>query len=81
MNPFYNALNPQNPMAMLQQLKQNPMQFLASKKLNVPQEIANDPQAIADHLVTSGQVSQEAYNRARQMANQMMGGAPNNGGN
>lgn len=51
---------------MLQQLKSNPMQFLLQRKLNVPQEIANDPQAILNHLLASGQVSQEQVNMAYQ---------------
>ena len=72
MNPFYNAMNQQNPMQMLQQLKSNPVQFLMQRNFNLPQNInANDPQAIINHLVQSGQVPQETYNRARQMAQQM----------
>lgn len=72
MNPFYNAMNQQNPMQMLQQLKSNPLQFLAQRKFNLPQNIdANNPQAIINYLVQSGQVPQESYNRARQMAQNM----------
>ena len=58
-----------NPMMMLQQLKSNPMQFLMQRRFNLPQGI-NDPQAILNHLVQSGQVSQEQVNRAYQMAQQ-----------
>ena len=72
MNPFYNALGgQQNPMQMFQQFRQNPAQFLMQRKLNVPQNIMNDPNAIINHLMQSGQVSQDAYNRARQMMGQM----------
>lgn len=73
MNPFYAATNNQpNMMQMLNQLKQNPMQFLMQRKFNIPQDInANDPQAIINHLVSSGQIPQSAYDRARQMAQQM----------
>lgn len=72
MNPFYNAMNQQNPMQMLNALKSNPVQFLMERKFNLPKGInANDPQAIINHLVQSGQVPQETYNRARQMAQQM----------
>jgi hypothetical protein len=59
-----------NPMQMLQQLKSNPMQFLMQRKLNIPQNIANDPQAIVNHLLQTNQVSQEQLNRAYQMAGQ-----------
>lgn len=59
-----------NPMAMLQQLKSNPLQFLMQRKFNVPQSIANDPNAIVNHLLQTGQVSQEAVNRAYQQMGQ-----------
>lgn len=73
MNPFFNALGGGNlnPMQMLAQLKSNPVQFLMQRKLNIPQDIANDPNAIVNHLVQSGQVPQNVYNQARQMAQQM----------
>lgn len=73
-NPFFNALcggKQPNIMQMLGQLKANPMQFLAQSKFNLPQNInANDPQAIINHLVSSGQINQEAYNRAYNIARQ-----------
>lgn len=59
-----------NPMAMLQQLKSNPLQFLMQRKFNIPQSIANDPNAIVNHLLQTGQVSQEAVNRAYQQMGQ-----------
>lgn len=66
-----NPMMGMNPMQMIQQLKANPMQFLAQSKFNLPQNInANDPQAIINHLVSSGQINQEAYNRAYNMARQ-----------
>ncbi len=72
MNPFYSAMNQQNPMQMLNSLKGNARQFLIQRKFNLPQNIdANNPQEITNYLVQSGQVSQETYNRARQMAQQM----------
>lgn len=63
-------MNIQNLMGMLQQFKGNPMQFLLQQRLNVPQNIANDPNAILSHLLKTGQVSQDAVNRAYQMAGQ-----------
>lgn len=59
-----------NPMQMLQQLKSNPMQFLMQRRFNIPANIANDPNAIVNHLLSTGQVSQDAYNRAYSMAKQ-----------
>lgn len=54
---------------MLSQLKQNPVQFLMQRRMNIPQNIStNDPQAILNHLVQTGQVSQEQINMAYQMA-------------
>lgn len=71
-NPLYQSMQPQQPsmMQMLQNLKQNPMQFLMQKKFNVPKNVQNDPNAIIKHLMDTGQVSQQQYNRAMQMAKQ-----------
>ena len=71
-NPFFNAMggNQPNIMQMVQQLKSNPAQFLMQTKYKIPQNMMNDPNAIINHLVSSGQVSQEAYNRAYNMARQ-----------
>lgn len=58
-----------NPIQMLQQLKANPMQFLMQRRFNFPQGVAmNDPQAILNHLVQSGQISQQQINQAYQLA-------------
>ena len=58
-----------NFMQMLQALQNNPIQFLMQRKFNVPQNIANDPNAIAQYLMNTGQVTQQQYNQAAQMAN------------
>ena len=52
---------------MLTQFKQNPMGML-SKKYNIPQNM-NDPNEILQHLLNSGQVSQEQVNRVMKMKN------------
>lgn len=57
-----------NMMGMLQQLKANPIQFLMQRRMNIPQGMANDPQAILNHLLQTGQVSQQQINAAYQMA-------------
>lgn len=59
-----------NPMQMLQALKSNPVQFLLQRKFNVPANIASDPNAILNHLLQTGQVTQEAVNRAYQQMGQ-----------
>lgn len=59
-------------LTMLQQLKANPVQFLLQRRLNLPQNISlNDPNAILNYLVSSGQISQEQINNAYQMAQRM----------
>lgn len=58
--------------SMLNQIKNNPVQFLMQRRLNVPQNIANDPNAIVQHLLNTGQISQQMYNQAVQTAKQMM---------
>ena len=67
--PFGGNMPRMNPMQMLQQLRQNPVQMLRQAGLNVPDNL-NDPNQIIQHLMNSGQVSQDAYNKARQMAAQ-----------
>lgn len=64
-------MNNMNFMQMLQQLRQNPMQML-SQRFNVPQNIQN-PQEIIQHLLNTGQISQDQVNQAMQMRQQMFG--------
>lgn len=45
--------------AMFQQFKQNPVEYLLKAKLNIPQNIGNDPQAIVQHLMSTGQVPKQ----------------------
>lgn len=58
-----------NFLQMIQQLQANPIQFLKQAGYNVPDNL-NDPNAIIQHLMNSGQISQQNYERARQMAAQ-----------
>lgn len=64
-NPMMGA----NPMQMVQQLKANPIQFLQRAGFNVPNNL-NDPNQIIQYLMNSGQISQQRYEQARQMAAQ-----------
>lgn len=70
-NPFFNVLGGggMNPMQMLAQLKSNPLAMLQKAGYNIPQNL-NDPQAIIQHLMNSGQISQQQMNNAQRMASQ-----------
>ena len=60
-----------NPMMqMLPQLKQNPIQFLMQRRFNVPANMANDPNAIVNHLLQTRQVTQQQVNAAYQQMGQ-----------
>lgn len=63
-NPMFNngRMGINNMTQMVQQFKHNPMQFLSQSRFNIPQNLLNDPQAIVQHLVSSGQVSQDQMN-------------------
>lgn len=67
--PFGGNMPRMNPMQMLQQLRQNPVRMLRQAGLNVPDNL-NDPNQIIQHLMNSGQISQQRYEQARQMAAQ-----------
>ena len=71
-NPFFNvlggaAMSGINPMQLLTQLKSNPLGMLRQAGFNVPGNI-NNPQAIIQHLMNSGQISQSQLTQAQQMA-------------
>lgn len=73
-NPIFNALGGAtmgnlNPMQLLTQLKQNPMAVLQKAGFNVPAGLnLNNPQAIVQHLMNSGQITQDQLTQAQQMA-------------
>ena len=57
----------QNFMNDFSKLSGNPAQF-AMQRMGVSQEIANNPDAILQELMSSGKVSQAQYNAARNAA-------------
>lgn len=59
-----------NMMQMLQSFKANPMQMFMQRRLNVPQNMMNDPNAIVNHLLQTGQISQAQLNAAYQQMGQ-----------
>lgn len=57
---------------LYQQLRQNPMQVIA-QRFNIPTGInVNDPNAVIQHLLNSGQVSQSQVNQVMNMRNNPM---------
>lgn len=57
---------------MYQRFKQNPMQML-NQRFNIPQNVnISDPNAILQHLMSTGQVSQNQINQVMQMKNNPM---------
>lgn len=65
---------PQNPMQMLQGLKQDPIGFMRKMGFNIPQGIdPHNPQSIISALMQSGQVSRNAYTQGMGMMAQFPG--------
>ena len=63
--------NMQDIMNFYQRFRQNPMQML-NQKFNIPQNVnMSDPNAILQHLLNSGQITQDQVNNAMRLRNQM----------
>ena len=84
-NPIFNALfgqrampqpSPQidsgqgNIFKMAQKFKSNPLGFLLEKRMNIPANISNDPNAMLDYLLSTGQISQSQIDLAKQQMTQ-----------
>lgn len=62
--------NIQDIMNFYQRFRQNPMQML-NQRFNIPQNVdVNNPNDIIQHLLNTGQISQEQVNNAMRMRNQ-----------
>lgn len=77
-NPFFNYMpQPDNPLSSMmqevQKLKANPLQYIMQRNLNVPSDIVNDPSAVLNHLLSTGQITQSQVNNAYQMLNSQNG--------
>lgn len=59
--------NFQNFMSNFQQMAANPAQYMM-QRYGIPKEIANNPDAIIQKLMSEGKISQQQYNAARQAA-------------
>lgn len=60
-----------NPLNDFQYFMSNPIQFMAQRKLNIPQQYLNDPNGAIQYLMNSGRITQDQYNRAVNMSNQL----------
>ena len=57
---------------LYQRFRQNPIQML-NQRFNIPQNVnLSDPNAILEHLMNTGQVSQNQINQVMQMKNNPM---------
>lgn len=66
-DPFGNL---QNMVSQFGGFMQNPMQALLQRRINVPQNMAGNPQAIIQHMMNNGMLNQQQYNAARMAAQQ-----------
>ncbi len=57
--------------SQFQSFRGNPMQMFMQKKMKIPQNIQNNPQQIIQHMMDNGTISQEQFNAAKQMAQQV----------
>lgn len=64
-----NLFGGMNIMQMLGQFRQNPLAMLQRAGFSIPAGISN-PQQMIQHLMNSGQISQQQFDQARQMAQQ-----------
>ena len=60
-----------NPLNDFQSFMSNPIQFMAQRKLNIPQQYLNDPNGAIQYLMNSGKITQDQYNKAVNMSNQL----------
>lgn len=57
----------------MRQLQANPAQMIKQAGYNVPDEIANNPQASVMHLIQSGQIGGPMMRMVQPMLNRLMG--------
>ena len=67
-----NMMNPQM-RNMLKQLKSNPKEFIQLAGASIPEEMMNDPQAMVQHMIMTGQVSNPVLQRIMPMIRQLSG--------
>ena len=57
----------------LEQLQKDPMAMAKQAGFNVPDEMANDPRAMVQHLIMTGQVASPVLQRIMPMLQRMAG--------
>ncbi len=57
----------------LQQVKTNPIQMGKDKGYDIPENLANDPQAMVMHLIQTGQVKSPMLQRIMPLIQRMQG--------
>ena len=67
------ARQQQDPMQISRQLGQNTGSMMQQVGLNVPQGLNGNGQGAMDHLLKSGQISQQQYDQAFQFARRLLG--------
>lgn len=65
--PQQNNVPNVNLFSQLNALRSNPIQFLAQRRLNLPQNFTGGPREIVQYLLSSGQMSQDQFNRLSSM--------------
>jgi hypothetical protein len=57
--------------SLYNQFVQNPAQFLIKNRFNIPENIGSNPQTIIQHLLSSGQITQQQLMQVQSMIPQM----------
>lgn len=60
-----------NPLQLLSELERNPIEFIIKRGFNLPNNIDADPNAIIQHLMNTGQITQDQYNNVVKQAQNM----------
>lgn len=60
-----------NPLQLLSELERNPIEFIIKRGFNLPNNIDANPNAIIQHLMNTGQISQDQYNNVVKQAQNM----------
>ena len=76
---FFNQFG--NMLGMAQKFKEfssNPIGALMgmNPNLNIPQNLANNPEAVVKHLISTGQMTQQTFDQLSQTANQLQSMLP-----
>lgn len=77
-NPLSGIMSMASMFQKFREFAQNPFAALMKMNsgVNIPQNISNDPQAMVQHLIQSGQMSQEQFQQFSQSANQLQNMLP-----